>query len=270
MLENRAVQNYWRVARAETAREMRLPARWILLGVACGAGLLAGLGIVAIINGSAGGDLVGGAGGGTLPVQVSASIVALVLAIGFMAATTGSTTDGTVTTSMILVPRTRRLLLARAVLPPLVGAAATLAVGLLVALVQLVTGGAGSAAAGLQMVAVGASTVAVALLLLLVFLGATVMRRGAYAVAAFLLVVLVLPLAAAIAIFVGPPVVAEMAQVVIDVTPGTLVVSALSVPFADGETWGTVLRGFAGLLVWCAVLLPVALWQFRREGDRAD
>jgi ABC-2 type transport system permease protein len=111
------------------------------------------------------------------------------------------------------------------------------------------------------------ATVTTAAVVLLVFLTATVLRRGAAAVAVFMLVVLVLPIAVSVLTVVGPVPLRGPADVLLAVLPGTLALKALSTATIGADGPMTVVTGLLGLVAWCGAAGALAVRAFAREGD---
>lgn len=198
-------------------------------------------------------------------VGVAAAMSTLVLGVGTAAYVSREIADGTVPTTKILHPRHGRLVAARllaSTVPLGIISVAGAAVATALAAIDPVVP---PAPAGMVLLSAFVNTVVAMVTVAMIHAGALILRRGAFIVAVALLVYVIVPLLLALAsILAGPPW-SDIAAAVGKVLPGTLVVTATSIPL-DGSSWWPLLGAFAGVLAWAVVACGGAAWVFRREG----
>ncbi|KZC94562.1 hypothetical protein [Clavibacter tessellarius] len=260
-------QRWAHVASAELHRSVQRGALRGGLIWAAGLALLAGAGARAFTGAFADPTADGAALVLTLPIELAATVFGVAFALAVLGNASRDTTDGTVLTSLALVPRRGRLLSARAVAPTALGALGVLGVAAVLAAVHLIADGPSPATVSALLVATAVATLTTAAVVLLVFLTATVLRRGAAAMAVFMLVVLVLPIAVSVLTVVGPVPLRGPADVLLAVLPGTLALKAMSTATIAAEGPATVLAGLAGLVAWCGAAGLLAARALSREGD---
>lgn len=191
-----------------------------------------------------------------VPFELGVSVGALAFAVGLIGFVSREMADGTATGSAILVPRRGRLLASRLLSAVILGAAMTLAVSILVALVRLIPGGLSGAALGRMGLVILVAVADVMLASALAFLVATLLRKPAVAVAVFLLALIVLPLVLLIVSLVTPDWLAVPSRAILKAMPGTLFNRAMSVPVESGDGWSNVVIGLAGLAAWVVAVAP--------------
>lgn len=190
------------------------------------------------------------------PFEVGVSVAAFAFAVGLIGFISREMADGTATGSAILVPRRGRLLAARLLSAVILGAAMTLAVSVIVALIRLIPGGLSGAVFGRLSTVIFVGIADVMLASGLAFLVATLLRKPAVAVAVFVLGLVVLPLVLLIMSAFTPDWLAVPAGTVLKVMPGTLFTRAMRVPVGSGEGWSNVVIGLAGLAAWVVAVAP--------------
>lgn len=232
-------------------------------------GILGGLSALAFV---AAFDPQGTTGtGGSVPaaMETAGGVVAILMALSALAAASGETSDGTVLSSLLVVPNRTRLLAARAVAPMVVAAVT----GILAAVVVLATGvglsGGAQIHLELSMLCLAATAAAVPLTTLLGFLTGTVVRRGAPAMAIAMVALIVLPLVVGAAQLAAPPSLGPALNLALATTPGVAVMQALSVTTAEPGAMPVAITGLGVLVAWAAVLAVGAHVRFRREGHNA-
>jgi ABC-type transport system involved in multi-copper enzyme maturation permease subunit len=244
------------VLAAELRRSLAAGGLRIAMIVSIGLGALAGgLTVWALaVNGTAAG--VSNSALDIVPFELGVSVGALAFAVGLIGFVSREMADGTATGSAILVPRRGRLLASRLLSAVILGAAMTLAVSILVALVRLIPGGLSGAAFGRMGLVVLVVVADVMLASALAFLVATLLRKPAVAVAVFLLALIVLPLVLLIVSLVTPDWLAVPSRAILKAMPGTLFNRAMSVPTEPGVGWSNVVIGLAGLAAWVVAVAP--------------
>jgi ABC-type transport system involved in multi-copper enzyme maturation permease subunit len=215
-------------------------------------------------------DQTGVLGGVTDRAPVAAmtsTLVAVILSTCYaISRVTRETTDGTVSTALLIVPARGRLLLARCVAQAMVGA---LTAGLAAACATLVTatwpgnlGSLGGFYAGLvgAAIATGAVTGVLACLL------STALRHGVAALGSLMIVGAALPAGLVVAQSSLPDHLAQLARGLSPIFPGPLTIRSLTVPYGLSAGSRPYLVGaLVGLVIWCLVLAGPALARFRRE-----
>lgn len=254
--------------KAELRRQLRLRRTQVVLVIAGALALLSALGAFAFARTVD--DTLGSAGFAIpLGLELAAGTVSLVLSLSALSAVTGETGDGTVLVSLLLVPDRRRLLVARALVWPVLGAGLLLGLAPAVFLLGLAAQLPGTVSFPQFLLGVGIAGVAVALVMALSFLAATALRRGAPAMAVAIGFLLVLPLAVGVLQVVGPDALRPVFATFLDVLPGVAVLKALSVSAAVTQGWSQVIEGLLVLGCWVAATGLVAVARFRREGATA-
>ncbi|MCB0910741.1 MAG: hypothetical protein KDB60_03895 [Propionibacteriaceae bacterium] len=257
------------VIRAEFRRHLRGRRTPVALGVAAGIAVLSAFGFFAFVRSV---DDTLGAGAFAVPIglEFAAGAISLVLCLYALSTVTGETGDGTVLGSLLLVPNRGRLLVARALVWPVLGMAVLLVVSPFVLLLGRVIGLPGSIDLGSFLLGLGMACLALALVTTLSFLAATALRRGAVAMAMAIGCLLVLPLAVVVLQVAGPDAFGPVLATVLDALPGVAVMKALNVSGTAAQGWIPVIQGLLVLGAWVVATGLVAVPRFWREGARTE
>lgn len=253
------------VIRAEFGRQLRRRRVLVTLGVTAIVVLLGAWGLVLSAK-LVDDGLTSAAFALPLALEFSAGLVCLMMGFVVLATVTGETADGTVLTSLMLVPNRSRLLFARALVWPAVATALLLGLSPLVIALGSAVQLPGSASLPALLLSVGVAVVAVALVTALSFLTATALRRGAIAMAVAIGCFLVLPLAVGVLQVAGPEALRPASAALLVVVPGTAALKALSVSSTGLSGWGQVVEGLVVLACWVLATGIGAVAVFRREG----
>lgn len=265
----RSHQRFSTVVRAELRRHLSSRRHLVRLALIAAAGLLAGMGALAFV---ASFDPEGAAAtGGSVPtaMETAGGVVAILLGLSALGAAAAETSDGTVLSSLLLVPDRRRLLAARAVAPMVIGEVTALTAAGAVLAGGLAMSGGSRIDLGVVALSLLAIAVAAPLTALLGFLTGTLVRRGAPAMAIAMFALLVLPLAVGAAQLAAPPALGPALGYALQATPGVAVLQSLSVSAANQGPVPVALTGLAVLAGWVAIVAVGASAQFRREGQTA-
>ena len=182
-------------------------------------------------------------------VVTGSAFLGLALCIAHLGYATRCTMDGSVVTSLLMVPNRGRLLLARVLSSAITTAVASVAVSLVLSVVRVASDGATWFAVYRLAMVTLVSLAVVVLVGLLGFLAGTILRRGVAAVVTALGVIIVLPAVLSGVMLSVPQQWAKAVDIVASLMPGRLVTRALSLPTSSGETWNPTLIGLGGLVV---------------------
>lgn len=269
VIEQVAAQRWSTVVRSEVRRHLGSRRFRVRMAVIVGLGVLAGLGALAFVAAFDPRGAEGAAGSVPVAMETAAGVVAVLAGLAALSSAAAETSDGTVLSSLLVVPNRLRLLTARAVAPMVTGAVA----GLLAAGLVLAGGFAVSGGTGIDVRLAAMSMVAAALVVpltaLLGFLTGTLARRGAAAMAVAMGALLVLPLAIGAAQLAAPPALTPLLSFALAATPGVAVMQALSVTSSQPGAVPVFLMGLGMLAAWIVIVAVGAHARFRREGHNA-
>lgn len=264
-----ARQGWLCVLRAELHRRLssrRIVSSLITITVLA---VLAGFGVLLFVREFDPTGAVGAAGSLPTAIEMTGGTAAILLGVHALALASTETRDGTVISSLLLVPNRRRLLAMRAAATVLVAAVAGVVATFVVLSLGVVLTGGIMASAALLAGCVLAAAMAVFLTALLGFLAGTLLRNGASGMVAAMVALIVLPLALAVAQLAAPPAFGPALSVLLAATPGAAIVQAVGVASAEPGELSTALTGVGILLIWVALIAVGARAQFRREGRNA-
>lgn len=198
------------------------------------------------------------------PGEVAAATAAFVLALAATVHFGRSSQNGSVQSSLVLVPNRTRLLLAQGAASATLGAATALAAAVVAGLASVVSTG---ASVGLREVATGLATgpLAAALLTALGFLVGTVLNRAVGAVLVTIGWWLVMPLVIMVAGAFLPAAVQPVVQAVLDATPTMLLPAATSASELSTSTWQNLVQAHGLLCAWVVGMGALAWVLLRRR-----
>ena len=262
-------QSWSTVFKAELRRHVSSRRYIIRVALIAAAGALVGLTTLAMFayfdseGAKAAGEAV------TTALETASGTVAILLGLSALGLAARETSDGTVVSSLLLVPDRTRLLAARASAPMAIAAVLAIVVAGVVAAGGVAMSGAGQIDWGLVSLSLLVTTVAVPLTALLGFLTGTLVRRGAPAMAIAMGALLVLPLALSVAQFTVPAALSPAVGAALAAMPGVAILQALTVTGTEPGAVPVALIGLGVLAAWVVIVAVGAKAQFRREGHNA-
>lgn len=253
------------VIRAEFRRHLRNRRTPVALGIAATTAVFSAFGFFMFVGAI---DDTLGAAAFALPLglEIAAGVAGLVLSLYALSTVTGETGDGTVLGALLLVPNRNRLLGARAVVWPVLGAGVLLAISPIVFGLGRVSGLPGPIDIGAYLVGVGVACITLGLIMVLSFLAATALRRGAMTMAVAVGCLLVLPLAVVVLQVAAPDLPQPVLTAFLDALPGVAAMKALSVSGTAVQGWTPVGQGLLVLAAWVVATGLAAIPRFWREG----
>ena len=200
----------------------------------------------------------------TLPVETSAGVVGILLAILVASYVARDAPSGLVSTALTLVPRRSRLLAARGAAVALMGVCAAL-VSTVVTAVAGIAGNQSTGALASASVGIAASALAVGLLMSISFFVATLANRPVPTVLIVLGLLVVAPLALSAVQLSLPPSVGHVVGTAVDCSPAPLFFRAIGITATAQLGFQPMITAQLGLLAWAVVLGTLSLAVFKRR-----